>query len=204
MTTLVQLEISPAEPRHAAGLAALFAANGYGCFCRFWHFDGTSREWLERCAQRSDENRSEMMAALAEGSPEMSGLVACHEAEIVGWLKLAPAPTLGKLYGQRLYKGLDCLGGARDGVFTVACLLVREDVRHRGVARALLAGAIAHAPRWGARALEAFPRSDPELADASLMLGPTQLFLSAGFEVVRDFYPYPVLRRLLPSAGAGQ
>jgi len=204
MTPLAPLEIGPAELRHAAGLAALFASNGYGCFCRFWHFDGTSREWLERCAQRPDENRSEMQACLAQGSPEMCGLVASHEGEIVGWLKLAPAVTLGKLYGQRLYKGLACLEGAREGVFTVACLLVREDVRHRGVAHALLAGAIAHAPRWGARVIEAFPRSDPELADAALMLGPAQLFLSAGFEVVRDFYPYPVLRRVLPSAGADQ
>ena len=50
-------------------------------------------------------------------------------------------------------------------------------------------------------ALEAFPRSDPQLADAALMLGPTQLFLNAGFEVVHDFYPYPVLRRTLASAG---
>jgi len=204
MTPLVDLEISPAEPRHAAGLTALFASNGYGCFCRFWHFEGTARDWLERCAQRPDENRSEMLAALAEGSPQMYGLVACREGEVVGWLKLAPATTLHKLYGQRLYKGLASLAGPREGVFTVACLLVREDVRHRGVARALLAGAIAEAPRWGARALEAFPRSDPELADAALMLGPTQFFLSAGFEVVHDFYPYPVLRRTLPSAGAEQ
>jgi GNAT superfamily N-acetyltransferase len=204
MTPLVDLEISPAEPRHAAGLASLFAANGYGCFCRFWHFDGTARDWLERCAQRPEENRSEMLAALDQGSPEMYGLVACREGEVVGWLKLAPAVTLPKLYAQRLYKGLASLADAREGVFTVGCLLVREDVRHRGVAHALLAGAITQAPRWGARALEAFPRSDPDLADAALMLGPTQLFVSAGFEVVHDFYPYPVLRRTLPSAGAEQ
>ena len=76
--------------------------------------------------------------------------------------------------------------------------MVREDARHQGIARALLAGAIEHAPAWGARALEAFPRSDPGLADVSLMTGPTRLFLDAGFQVVNDFYPYPVLRRLLP------
>jgi hypothetical protein len=32
------------------------------------------------------------------------------------------------------------------------------------------------------------------------MLGPTQLFLDAGFEVVHDFHPYPVLRRQLGAA----
>jgi len=193
-----QLEIRPAEPRHAAGLAALFASNGFGCYCRFWHFGGNSREWLERCAQRSDENCSEMRARLTEGSPEMWGMVATLGAELVGWLKLAPSPLLSKLVDQRLYKDLPCFTADRARTFCVACLLVREDQRHRGVARALLAGAVERAPAWGALAIEAFPRSDPELADASLMLGPTSLFLEAGFEVVHDFYPYPVLRRRLP------
>ena len=195
-----ELEISEAAPRHAAGLSALFASNGYGCFCRYWHFDGTSRDWLARCAQRPEENREEMLAALAAGSTEMRGMVALRGAELVGWLKVAPAAAVSKLYEQRLYKGLPCFSGERSGIFCIPCLLVREDQRHHGVARALLAGALAQAPAWGATALEAFPRSDPGLADVSLMLGPTQLFLDAGFELVHDFYPYPVLRRQLGAA----
>jgi GNAT superfamily N-acetyltransferase len=195
-----ELEISPAAARHATGLAALFASNGYGCYCRFWHFEGTSREWLERCAQRSEENCSEMQAAVSAGATEMCGLVALRAGELLGWLKLTPAHALSKLYGLRLYKDLPCFSGDRSGTFSVSCLLVREDVRHQGIARALLAGAIAQAPAWGARAIEAFPRSDPGLADVSLMTGPTQLFLAAGFEVVNDFYPYPVLRLQLPGA----
>ena len=195
-----ELEISAAAPQHAAGLAALFASNGFGCYCRYWHFDGTSREWLARCFQHPEDNCSEMQARLAAGSPEMWGMVATLGAELVGWLKLAPSLTVSKLVDQRLYKGLPALAGDRTRTFCVACLLVREDHRHRGIARALLAGAIERAPAWGALAIEAFPRSDPELADVSLMLGPTRLFLDAGFEVVHDFYPYPVLRRRLPGA----
>jgi GNAT superfamily N-acetyltransferase len=195
-----ELVYAPAAPRHAAGLAALFASNGYGCYCRFWHFSGTSREWLERCAQRPEENCGEMQAALAARSPEMQGVVALRDGEIVGWLKLAPASALPKLYGQRLYKDLPPLTGDRTRIWCVACLLVREDQRHRGVARGLLASALELASAWGASALEAFPRSDPDLADASLMLGPTRLFLEAGFEIVHDFYPYPVLRRQLAGA----
>jgi GNAT superfamily N-acetyltransferase len=194
------LEVRAAEPCHAAGLAALFASNGFGCFCRYWHFEGTSRDWLARCAQRPEENRDEMLAALSAGSPEMRGMVALRGGELVGWLKLAPAAAVSKLYEQRLYKGLPCFGGDRSGVFCVGCLLVREDQRHRGVAHALLAGALTQAAAWGASAIEAFPRSDPGVADVSLMLGPTQLFLDAGFELVHDFYPYPVLRRQLGAA----
>jgi GNAT superfamily N-acetyltransferase len=140
-----------------------------------------------------------MRSALGSGSQEMRGMVALTpSSELVGWLKLAPAEILGKLYGQRLYKGLPCFQAERAGTWTVGCLLVREDFRRHGVAKALLAGAVSAAPRWGARALEAFPRSDSDVADAALMLGPVNLFLEAGFEVVHDFFPYPVLRRALP------
>lgn len=191
------LDISLASAQHASGLKQLFASNGYGCYCRLWHFDGTAREWLARCSQRPEENAAECEQALTAGSPEMMGMVASRGDEIVGWLKLAPAHVAGKLYGQRLYKDLPCFGGDRQGTYCVGCLLVREDQRHQGVARALLAGAIEQARRWGARALEALPRSDRDAADVSLMMGPTQLFLAAGFQIVHDFEPYPVLRLVL-------
>ncbi|MEY2931627.1 MAG: hypothetical protein RL033_2376 [Pseudomonadota bacterium] len=200
LSSLPALDISPASARHAPGLTQLFASNGYGCHCRLWHFDGTAREWLARCAQRPEENALECEQALTTGSPEMQGMVASRSEEVVGWLKLAPPRVLGKLYGQRLYKDLPCFSGDRAGVLCVGCLLVREDQRHQGVARALLAGAIEQAPRWGARALEALPRSDRDAADVSLMMGPTQLFLDAGFQVVHDFEPYPVLRLELRGA----
>ncbi len=194
------LEISPANAQHAPGLKQLFASNGFGCYCRMWHFDGTAREWLARCAQSSEQNAEECERALLEGSPEMQGMVASRGGEVVGWLKLAPAQVLGKLYGQRLYKDLPCFGGERSGIYCVSCLLVREDVRHQGIARALLGGAIAQARSWGARALEALPRSDRDAADVSLNLGPTQLFLEHGFQIVHDFQPYPVLRLELAAA----
>jgi GNAT superfamily N-acetyltransferase len=117
-----------------------------------------------------------------------------ERGELIGWLKLSPAALMGKLYEQRLYKGLPCLQRDAAGVWTVGCLFVREDQRRRGVATALLAGAIQSAADAGARALEAFPRSDLDVAAAALMMGPLALFVRAGFEVVHEFAPYPVLR----------
>lgn len=196
------LAIARAEARHAEALAALFESNGFGCFCRFWHFGGTSREWMERCFTGPETSRAEMQEALRQGSPEMWGLVAENAAgQVVGWLKAAPANVVPKLYNQRLYKGLPCFGGDRTGVFSIGCMLVREDMRRQGIARSLLRELIARAPSWGARALEAFPRSDPDLSDAALQGGPLALLSEAGFRVVHDFFPYPVLRLDLGARG---
>lgn len=199
--------VTIAEPAHEQGLARLFASNGYECHCRFWHFSGTSREWLARCFQEPGENERQMRVQLAAGSIEMRGVVAQasgegggnpgEPAEIIGWLKLAPSEAIPKLYEQRLYKGLPAFSGDRSGTYAVACLLVREDQRRRGVARALLSGAIEAARSWGARRIEAFPRTDTDVPGSALMTGPAQLFLDAGFEVVHDFRPYPILRLAL-------
>lgn len=187
--------VERATPEHAGALAELLGTNGFGCYCRYWHFGGDQREWLARCFHAPERNRAELMAAARAGSTEASGMVAmAADGELVGWLKLAPAAVMSKLYGQRLYKGLPMLARDPVGVWTVGCLFVREDQRRRGAASALLNGAITTARALGARSLEAFPRSDVDVADAALMMGPLALFIRAGFEVVHDFKPYPVLR----------
>ncbi|HTV20985.1 MAG TPA: GNAT family N-acetyltransferase [Polyangiaceae bacterium] len=187
--------VERAAPQHGAALATLLSTNGFGCYCRYWHFAGNHREWLARCAHTPDDNRTDLLAAFEAGSSEASGMVAMSEhGDALGWLKLAPAIDMTKLYDQRLYKGLPCLQRDPLGVWTVGCLFVRESHRRQGVATALLAGAIGSAASQGARAIEAFPRSDVDVADAALMMGPLALFVRAGFEVVHDFTPYPVLR----------
>lgn len=195
------VHVDAAGPEHAAGLAALFAAAGSPCFCRFWHFTGSNNAWLERCATAREENRAELEAALAQGSDEARGVVAqagagTPGAAIVGWLKVAPAAVMKKAYDRRLYRGLPCFEGDRRGVFLVGCALVHPEHRHRGVATALVAGAVRLAPAWGARALEALPRRPREpVSDEELWTGPLGAFVAAGFVEVSTFEPYPVLRK---------
>lgn len=194
------LRIQRARPEHAERLAALLGGSGHPCYCRYWHFGGNHRDWLARCAQAPEDNRSELLVALEGASEQASGIVAEDESgALVGWLKLAPAAALTKIYEQRLYKGLPCFQRDPAGVLTVGCLYVREEARRRGVATALLRVAIEAARADGARAIEAFPRSDTDVADAALMMGPLALFLRQGFEIVHEFTPYPVLRLSLPT-----
>jgi GNAT superfamily N-acetyltransferase len=135
-----------------------------------------------------------MRAKLESHSPQMHGFVALSGDRAVGWLKLSVATEIGKLYEQRLYRGLPCLTGDRAGIYTIGCMLVAGDVRRRGVARKLLQTSIAWAKANGARAIEAFPRRVDQPHDSDLWLGPLALYEQFGFQVVHAFEPYPVLR----------
>lgn len=189
-----------AGPEHEAGLSALFEAAHCACHCRYWHFTGDKNDWLARMALAPEDNRAELHQALREGSDEARGIVALTEdGALVGWLKVAPAQAMGKVYTQRLYRNLPCFRGERDGVFTIGCALVHPHHRHQGVATTLVDAAVRIAPSWGARALEAFPRRPREpVSDEELWTGPMGAYAKSGFVEVDSFEPYPVLRRELP------
>ncbi|WP_437948862.1 GNAT family N-acetyltransferase [Sorangium sp. So ce296] len=194
------ISVAAAGPEHLAGLEALFEAAGTPCYCRYYHFEGTNNEWLARCSDGQGENRREFAAALAARSDEARGVVALAQgaADVVGWLKVAPAAAVAKAYERRLYRGLPCFAGDRAGVFLIGCAVVHPRHRRRGVATALVAGAVELAPAWGARALEALPRRPREpVSDEELWTGPVSAFTRNGFVEVHTFEPYPVLRRTL-------
>jgi len=196
-------QTAPAGPEHEAGLRALFEAASCPCYCRFWHFEGTNNEWLERCANAPAESATDFMTALAKGEDEARGVVALARTEsgedkLVGWLKVAPARIMRKAYERRFYKQLPVFQGDREGVFLLGCTLVHPAARKRGVATALVAGAVQLAPAWGARALEALPRRPREsVVDEELWTGPMGAFEKNGFTEVGGLEPYPVLRRSL-------
>jgi GNAT superfamily N-acetyltransferase len=184
----------PVTPAHAERLVELFDRAGVACHCRYWHFAGSTNSWLERSTHAPELNRVEMTEALVTGSPEMHGIVALAESRAVGWLKLAPAQFMLKLYDQRIYRRLPCFDSPREGVLTVGCFLVDPAMRRCGVAALMLDAAIEHAEANGATAIEAFPRRAEGTRDEEVWTGPFALFQRRGFMVVNDFAPYPVLR----------
>jgi GNAT superfamily N-acetyltransferase len=179
-------------------LQALFARDHSPCYCRYWHFAGTNKEWEARCAFEREVNATELDAALKARSDEARGLVARlgDERTLVGWMKLAPQRALPKLLARPPYRGLETTG-----VFAIGCFLVAPAHRRQGIARALVTRAIELAPSWGATHLEAYPRvavgGGEGLHDFEQWTGPGKLFEELGFEVHRDQPQYPVLRRHL-------
>ena len=79
-------------------------------------------------------------------------------------------------------------------MYVVGCFLVDEAWRNRGVAEALLGGGLAIAKRAGARSVEAFPRRVEGVPAEQLWTGPVGIFERAGFRVVTELCPYPVMR----------
>ena len=198
----LQLALAAAGPQHSSALVGLFERSGTACHCQYWHFTGDKNAWLDRLFHAPEQNRAAFLAGLAEGDDELKGVVALKDGQAVGWLKLSPALRVQKLYEQRLYKGLPCLNGQREGTLTVGCLLVDEDFRRQGVARALVRHAIDLARRSGAHAIEAFPRRSEFAGPAELWTGPPNVFLELGFRIISDFAPYPVLRYDLDGTAA--
>ncbi|HEY3254365.1 MAG TPA: GNAT family N-acetyltransferase [Polyangiaceae bacterium] len=190
----LELVVAAAQAEHTAALLGLFERSGTPCHCQYWHFIGDKNAWLDRLFHAPEQNRAAFVESLASASAELRGVVALQAGQAVGWLKLTPAERVPKLYDQRLYRGLPVLSGAREGVLTVGCLLVDEELRRRGVARALVKHAVWLAETRGARCIEAFPRRAELAGPAELWTGPFDIFVQAGFKIVHDFAPYPVLR----------
>lgn len=198
VSTASAFDVTELSPAHLDGFRALFEAASSPCYCRYWHFEGTKNDWLERCAFRPEENFQEHAEAVRRGDPSSRGLVAIERSSslLVGWMKLTLRSHLPKLRRLPVYRALDL--GPEDSVLSVGCLLVHPEKRHRGVARALIESAEIYGRSWGAAAVEGYPRRSTEpLHDEEAWQGPERLFLELGFEVLSDVAPYPVYRKRL-------
>ena len=188
----IAFDVAPLTERDAPALVALMKRDGSPCFCRYWHFSGTNKEWEARCALEPQTNERELLGAVGRADDEARGLIARANGDVVGWMKLTWRRALPKLTARVPYRELD-LDPAR--VLSIGCFLVDPAMRRRGVARALVKGAIGIAPTWGARFLEAYPRrSAHALHDGEAWTGPERVFVELGFEVAREAPQYPVLR----------
>ena len=83
-------------------------------------------------------------------------------------------------------------------MWAVTCFVVRRTARKRGLAGALLAGAVELARQGGATVVEGYPidlAERPKTSSAELYHGPLQVFLRAGFtEVARPTPGRPLVR----------
>ena len=188
----MKLTVHPATPERWPDLEALFQAKGCsvarGCWCMYYRRSG-SRARLPAGTTQAQANRAELKALVEAGKPP--GLIGYHDKVAVGWVSLAPREEYPKLKRSPVMKAVD-----DQPVWSVTCFVVPAQYRDRGVARALLDGAIAYAKKRGARLVEAYPVDRPGRSDDdSMWFGAKSMYDRAGFvEVARRKPQRPIVR----------
>lgn len=170
-------------------LAELFSVSGCPCYCRYHDFTGDHRQWQARMALAASSSQAELTATL--GSSTL-GFVYEEADQILGWLRYGP-PSGNRNAAQRPYQGLSIWNDDRSQNWSIYCFLVAPSVRRRGIARALLDALLKRARAEQIPRVEALPRGAQDVRDEELWTGALALYLDAGFRVVHDFAPYPVV-----------
>jgi GNAT superfamily N-acetyltransferase len=171
------LSVVPLTPERWDDLVDLFGPRGAdaGCWCMFYRL--SSREWNWEGA----DGRRQQLHAMAGDDPA-PGLIAYDGDQAVGWVGLGPRASFERLQRSRKYPALDEVA-----VWSVVCFFVRRSARSRGVARALLDGALAYAREHGAPGVEANAvEPAARLPAANAYHGTAAMFERAGFRRARE------------------
>jgi GNAT superfamily N-acetyltransferase len=180
---MAELTLRPVTPETRDDFIALFDRAGWQkqCWCMVWR--ATAEEGRGTPAAL---RRTQMLGRIEAGTPV--GLLGYDGADPVAWVSIAPKSTYRRLGGPDPEPG--------ESIWSLACMFIRRDHRGRGLAHALIAGAVAEARRRGATAVEAYP-VDPDSPTYGYM-GRVPAFLRAGFtEIGRVGKRRHVMRRAL-------
>lgn len=195
------LTIVPVTPERLPDLAELFGQGGdpKWCWCAWYRVRGT--DFSKGSGAR---HRQVMEDAVVEGDTigRAPGLLAYDtDGAAVGWVSVGPRSDYERLAHSRALAPIDDAP-----VWSIVCFVVGRRARGRGVATALLDGAIVFARDHGAAIIEAYPVEVAEgarIASASAYKGTLAMFERAGFEVVARRLaqgattPRPIVRRIL-------
>lgn len=188
------IAIHPLTPERFPDLEAVFESKGCsvarGCWCMFYRETGKFIVPGFREAAKARKAKLESLAR--EGPPP--GLVAYLEGKPVGWVTLGPREDFRRLETSRAMKAVDA-----KRVWSIVCFVVPAEHRGKGIAGALLEGAVAWAKSQGATLLEAYPKDPKGTVDAgSLWFGTRSMYEKAGFREVACHVPgRPVMRKAM-------
>ncbi len=187
LTMPADILIKPITPARGADFQALMRTNSITASCvdifpRRTNAAGAARReyWKAKGVTATEGNRRDAAAIIKKGKP--FGLLAYDGAEPVGFLSAGPRTAYPRVDESKVTPRIDELP-----VWVVPCLYVKRTHRGRGITTALLRAAVAYAGKRGARAVEAYPRSDDarRVASESAWFGTEAQFRRAGYKKVR-------------------
>ena len=194
----MRVSVLPLTTERWPDLEAVFKARGCAvarqCWCMFYRRSG-SRARLPPALTAAQANRADLKALVDAG--KAPGLIGYLGDVPAGWVSLGPREEYVRLKRSPVMKAVD-----DQPVWSIICFVVPAEYRGRGVAQALLEGAIAYAKNQGARLLEAYPVDRPVRSrDDAMWFGAKSMYDRAGFrEVARRKPQRPVMRLRLVKA----
>ena len=154
-----------------------------GCYCNFYLANHHVKPWVERTAQ---ENRRDISLRIQQN--RMHGYLAYEEGKVIGWCHAAPITQIPILHDP------DDSLASRSGA--IVCFIVAPGKRQLGIARELLQAAVDGLQEQGLAYAIAYPRTDAKKASQNYH-GPLSMYLSAGFEIVKEEEGLVVVRKPL-------
>ena len=170
---LEPLEASEVTVRSAVGRFVDFAEvvgtrkqGARGCWCM---------SYRDSRVENSDRPAYMEQECAAEPGP---GVLSYVDGEVAGWCSVAPRSSYRRLVNARTIPHVDGLD-----VWSAVCFVVRPPFRRRGLMHHLLAGAVEHAKKHMAPAVEGYPVDvEGDRVDViSGYVGTVALFEAAGF-----------------------
>jgi len=188
---MAKLTFRPLTPDRWDDLERLFGPErgaDSGCWCMFWRLTRAEFQALGKPARKAA-----FLKLVKSGVP--LGILAYDGRQPVGWCAIAPRAATPTLDRSPVCKAVD----ARP-VWSITCFFVEPKARRDGVMAALIAAAVEHARRQGARIVEAYPRDTgaARIDSASAYVGARDPFVAQDFrEVARRRPRRPIMRRYL-------
>ncbi|MBN9176942.1 MAG: GNAT family N-acetyltransferase [Microbacterium sp.] len=184
----IEIRVASTDRFADAEHALTGGGDGASCWCQWWmlpnkDFNATSRD-----------ERRELLRADLTATPA-SALIAYVDGAAAGWVKVSPRPDQPRLARTRDFQQspepFD-----DPSVWAVTCFVVRREHRGAGLGARLLAAAVEHAHRHGARVIEGYPvdAAVKKTTSNELFHGALSTFFDAGFhEVARPKPARPIV-----------
>ncbi len=158
-----------------------------GCYCYFYLRDPQREDWNTRSGE---QNRASVAALISAGA--MQGYLAYVDGAVAGWCHAAPRSFFP------IFANDADLGDTDPGTTgAIVCFNVAPGRRRQGIASALLDAAVRGLTDRGMALAEAYPGKGGATTDAGHYHGPLEMYLRAGFAVVRELESCFVVRKSL-------
>ena len=154
--------------------------DGRSCQCQWWTI--TNAEF-QRAS--TDERRELLRDELGNDAPPPA-LIAYVDGKAAGWVRVGPRPAQVRISRTRDIVANTPIPLDDPDVWAVTCFVVRREYRRQGLNARLLAAAVDHARKHGARVVEAYPYDTDAAKHSSneLYRGVLSVFEDAGFREV--------------------